>query len=184
MKPPRGEDLGLRCLHTEPRGSDVILHSIQRTTMQRIERPSSRVRALLFATPARIAGFFLVSGLAVGASTAFWLDHFGVSVVHSDGQEYVQVDGPSGSGRALLPVDAGQGADLAGRLASGSRLLTLDGAANERTPPAAESNAQEPAQTRGSRTFRVDSRSANSGALLRTTDGREVRVQLSEDDSQ
>lgn len=174
MKSERADDLGLdlRALHSEPVGLELSLERIERNVMDRIERPASKLRALVFATPARIAGICLLGGLAVGASTVVALEQMGLSVVHSDGEEYVRIADPSGATRALLPVETGEGAGLVHRLESGSSLLSLDSGAGARQVDDGEA-ASTP------RVFHVEASGADDAEadlLIRSPDGREMRV--------
>jgi hypothetical protein len=130
------DDLGLRRLSAEPHGTERSLQRIERNMMERIDRPASRLRALALATPARVAGTFLLGGLALGAGTVVALDQLGLSVVHIGGEEYVQVETPNPGERVLLPVAPGEGQGLIDVIEGGGMLLGLPNAPVE--PPSIE----------------------------------------------
>lgn len=169
------DDLGLRRLHAEPTGSAQSLSRIERNVMQRIESPVSRVRAFALATPARVAGTFLLGGLAAGAGTVATLSQLGISVLHVGEQEYVHVDGETAGEHVLLPVETGAGAGLVDLLQTGSSLLTL-----EEEPALPEAPAP-----RTGRVFHAgpnglvpaDGSAPAGEALIRTPDGRERRIE-------
>lgn len=174
MKHQLDDSVGLRRLNIEPIGSQASLNRIERSLMQRIDRPVSRLRALAVTNPAGVLAVCLVGGVAFGASAVVALDQFGISIVRSGDQEYLSVPAPDTRERALLPVESGEGQELVQRLQAGSRLLhSVDGGQSANSGVAA----------RAPRRFKVDSSAVgqNTGMLIQTPDGKQVRVRPIED---